>query len=418
MFFIYRILTNLILLLSPIIICLRLIKKKEDPKRFKEKFCFFSEKKNKGKLIWFHGASVGELQSIVPLIEKLDKNKKINQILITSNTLSSSKIINKFKFKKVIHQFFPIDVNFFSKKFLNYWKPSIVFFIDSEIWPNMLLNIKKENIPTILINGRITEKTFKRWLLFPNFSNMLFKKFNLCLSSSKESKKYLKKLGAKKIKYIGNLKYSQSEQKIDNIKKNILNLIKLKKVWCASSTHYNEEKTCGLIHKKLKEKHKDLLTIIIPRHINRVESIKKELTNLNLKIHLDEPTSPIDKKTDIYLVNSYGKTKSFYNNCKNVFLGGSIINHGGQNPLEAARFGCNVLHGKNISNFKEIYEFLNKNKISYLVKTKLQFEKKLDFLLSKKNNSSKKIKYRINNIGKKILKNTQKEINFFLKNAI
>ena len=168
----------------------------------------------------------------------------------------------------------------------------------------------------------------------------------------------------------------------------------------------------------MKEKHKDLLTIIIPRHINRVESIKKELTNLNLKIHLDEPTSSIDKKTDIYLVNSYGKTKSFYNNCKNVFLGGSIINHGGQNPLEAARFGCNVLHGKNISNFKEIYEFLNKNKISYLVKTKLQFEKKLDFLLSKKNNSSKKIKYRINNIGKKILKDTQKEINFFLKNAI
>jgi 3-deoxy-D-manno-octulosonic-acid transferase len=414
----YRLLACLILILSPIILIIRLLKKKEDPKRFKEKFCFFSEKKNKGKLIWFHGASVGELQSIVPLIEKLDKNKKINQILITSNTLSSSKIINKFKFKKVIHQFFPIDVNFFSKKFLNYWKPSIVFFIDSEIWPNMLLNIKKENIPTILINGRITEKTFKRWLLFPNFSNMLFKKFNLCLSSSKESKKYLKKLGAKKIKYIGNLKYSQSEQKIDNIKKNILNLIKLKKVWCASSTHYNEEKTCGLIHKKLKEKHKDLLTIIIPRHINRVESIKKELTNLNLKIHLDEPTSSIDKKTDIYLVNSYGKTKSFYNNCKNVFLGGSIINHGGQNPLEPARFGCNVLHGKNISNFKEIYEFLNKNKISYLVKTKLQFEKKLDFLLSKKNNSSKKIKYRINNIGKKILKDTQKEINFFLKNAI
>jgi len=418
MLILYRLLACLILILSPIILITRLLKKKEDPKRFKEKFCFFSEKKNKGKLIWFHGASVGELQSVVPLIEKLDKNKKINQILITSNTLSSSKIISKFKFKKVIHQFFPIDVNFFSKKFLNYWKPSIVFFIDSEIWPNMLLNIKKENIPTILINGRITEKTFKRWLLFPNFSNMLFKKFNLCLSSSKESKKYLKKLGAKKIKYIGNLKYSQSEQKIDNIKKNILNLIKLKKVWCASSTHYNEEKTCGLIHKKLKEKHKDLLTIIIPRHINRVESIKKELTNLNLKIHLDEPTSSIDKKTDIYLVNSYGKTKSFYNNCKNVFLGGSIINHGGQNPLEAARFGCNVLHGKNVSNFEEIYEFLNKNKISYLVKNKLQFEKKLDFLLSKKNNSSKKIKYRINNIGKKILKDTQKEINFFLKNAI
>ena len=418
MLFFYRIFINLIFILSPIIILLRLIKKKEDLKRVKEKIGFFSKKKNKGKLIWFHGASVGELQSIVPIVEKLNKNKKIRQILITSNTLSSSKIISSFKFRKVIHQFFPIDVNFFSKKFLNYWKPSIAFFIDSEIWPNMLINLKKNKIPTILLNGRITKKSFKNWLIFPGFANTIFNKFNLCLSSNNESKKYLKKLGAKKIKYIGNLKYSQSEQRIDDIKKNIKNFMKSKKVWCASSTHFNEEKFCGLVHKRLKKKHKNLLTIIIPRHINRVESIKKELINLNLKVHLDEPFSLINKTTDVYLVNSYGKTKSFYNNCKNVFLGGSIINHGGQNPLEAARFGCNILHGKNISNFKEIYKFLNKNSISHSVKTKLEFEKKLNVFLLNKNSPSKTIRYKINHIGKKILQNTQKEINFFLENAI
>ena len=198
----------------------------------------------------------------------------------------------------------------------------------------------------------------------------------------------------------------------------LIKFLRSKKVWCASSTHFNEENLCGLIHKKLKKKHKNLLTIIIPRHINRVEPIKEELTNLNLNIHLDEPTSSINKKTDIYIVNSYGKTKSFYNNCKNVFLGGSIINHGGQNPLEAARFGCKILHGKNVSNFTEIYDFLNKNKISHLVKSKLEFEKKLDTLLSNGNNSSKNIRHKINHIGKKILKDTQKEIKFFLKNAI
>ncbi len=414
----YRLLTGLILILSPIILIIRLIKKKEDPKRFKEKFCFFSKKKNKGKLIWFHGASVGELQSIIPLIEQLNKNKRIKQILITSNTLSSSKVISKFKFKKVIHQFFPIDVNFLSKKFLNYWKPSIACFIDSEIWPNMLSNLKNEEIPIILLNARITKKTFRKWLIFSNFANTLFRKFNLCLSSNNESKNFLNRLGAKEIKYIGNLKYAQSEQKIDNLKKNIRNFIKSKKVWCASSTHFNEEYLCGLVHKKLKKKYKNLLTIIIPRHINRIESIEKELTSLNLKIQLDEPSSSIDSTTDIYLVNSYGKTKSFYNNCKNVFLGGSIINHGGQNPLEAARFGCKILYGKNVSNFREIYGFLNKNKISHLVKTKQEFERKLDTLLSKKNNSSKTIKYKINHIGKKILKDTHKEINFFLKNAV
>jgi 3-deoxy-D-manno-octulosonic-acid transferase len=418
MLIIYRILINITLILSPIILIFRLLKKKEDPKRFKEKFCFFTEKKNKGKLIWFHGASVGELQSIIPLIEKFEKNKKINQILITSNTLSSSKIINNFKFKKVIHQFFPMDVNIFSKKFLDYWKPSIAFFIDSEIWPNMLLNLKHKDIPIILLNGRITKKSYKRWLIFSNFANKLFRNFNLCLSSNRESINFLKKLGAKKIKYFGNLKYAESERKIGNLRKTITSFIKFKKTWCASSTHYNEEKFCGLIHKKLKRKHKNLLTIIIPRHINRIESIKKELNQLNLKTQLDEPLSSIDPKTDIYLINSYGKTKLFYNNCKNVFLGGSIINHGGQNPLEAARFGCNILHGKNISNFKEIYKFLNENKISHLVKTKLEFEKKLDVLLSNKKNSSKIIRNKINYIGEKILNNTQKEINFYLKNAI
>ena len=414
----YRLLTGLILILSPVILIIRLLKKKEDPKRFKEKFSFFSNKKIKGKLIWFHGASVGELQSIVPLVEKLDKNKKIKQILITSNTLSSSKIINNFKFKKVTHQFFPIDINFFSKKFLNYWQPSIAFFIDSEIWPNMLINLENNKIPTILLNGRITKKSFRRWLLFPGFANTIFNKFNLCLSSNNESRRYLRKLGAKKIKYIGNLKYAQSEQKIDSIKTNIKTLIKSKKIWCASSTHFTEEKLCGLIHKKLRKKHKNLLTIIIPRHINRIESIKKELTNLNLKVHLDEPSSSIDKKTDIYLVNSYGRTKSFYNNCKNVFLGGSLVNHGGQNPLEAARFGCNILHGKNVSNFEEIYKFLSKSRISNLVKTKLELEKKLDTLLSNKSSSSKTIRNKIGYIGEKILKDTQKEINFFLKDAI
>ena len=415
MLILYRLISGLVLILSPIILIIRLLNKKEDVKRFKEKFCIFTEKKIQGKLVWFHGASVGELQSIIPLVEKLNKNKKIKQILITSNTLSSSKIIGKMKMKKVIHQFFPIDVNFLTKKFLNYWKPSIAFFIDSEIWPNTLLNLKKNKIRTILLNGRITQKTFKKWSILPKFANMIFKKFDLCLTSNNESKKFLKKLGANQIKYIGNLKYSQSEQKIDILKNKTKKFIFSKKIWCASSTHNNEEKFCALIHKKLKKKHKNLLTIIIPRHINRIETIKKDLINLNLKIHIDDSSSPINPKTDIYLVNSYGKTKSFYNICKNVFLGGSIINHGGQNPLEAARFGCNILHGKNVSNFREIYNFLNKNKISHLVNSKTNFEKKLDILLSKKNNSSQNIKYKINHIGKKILKNTQKEIDPFFK---
>ena len=170
MLIIYRVLINFIFLISPFIIFFRLLKKKEDFFRFKEKYCFFTKLRSKGKLIWFHGASVGELKSIVPLVEKLEKNKNINQILITSNTISSSKVIENIRFKKVIHQYFPIDTNLLSNKFIEYWKPSAAFFIDSEIWPNQIYNLKKNKIPIILINGRITKKTFYNWLKFKSFA--------------------------------------------------------------------------------------------------------------------------------------------------------------------------------------------------------------------------------------------------------
>jgi 3-deoxy-D-manno-octulosonic-acid transferase len=417
MLFIYRILINITLLFSPLIIFIRLLKKKEDPKRFKEKFCLFSHKRKEGKVIWFHGASVGEIQSIIPLLEKFEKNKKINQILVTSNTLSSSKIVSKIRLKKVIHQFFPIDVKFISNKFLDYWAPSAAFFIDSEVWPNMILNLNKKKIPIILINGRITQKSFIKWMLFKNFTKKIFNKFNLCFSSNIETMNFLRKLGAKNVINFGNLKFSQSEKNSDEIQKNLKKFIKSKKVWCASSTHFNEENLCGFVHKNLKKKYKKLLTIIIPRHINRTQSIKKDLNNLGLKVHTHEPQSKIPDNTDIYIVNMYGKTKSFYNYCKSVFLGGSIINHGGQNPLEAARFGCNILHGPNVSNFKEIYAFLNKNKISAKIKsTKMMTETLIKFF--SKNKNSKKIKAKINIIGQKILNATYKEINLLLKNEI
>ena len=278
MLLIYNLLIYFIILLSPLIILFRLIKGKEDLSRFKEKFCFFSiNNTTKKKLIWFHGASVGELLSIIPIIEKLEKNNSIGKILITSTTLSSSRVLNKYKFKKTIHQFFPIDSIFFTNKFLNYWKPSIAVFVESEIWPNMIINIKKKDIPLILLNARISYKTFKRWKIFSNFSNFLFKKFDLCLPQSFETKKYLKFLGAKKISFNGNLKFSESKQdnKLFSKEKFSFNF-NSRKIWCASSTHPNEEIDCAKIHQNLRKKYNNILTIIIPRHINRTNEIKKK----------------------------------------------------------------------------------------------------------------------------------------------
>ena len=253
MFFIYKILINLVFFFSPLIIIFRLFKGKEDQLIFKEKIGFFSKKRNKGNLIWFHGASVGEIQSIIPLVERFEKNKEIQQILITSNTVSSSIIIKNLKFKKTLHQFFPIDCNFVSKRFLNYWKPSKAFFIDSEIWPITINNLYKRNTPIFLLNGRITNRSFNRWKVFSYFAKSIFSKFHLCLSSNIETKKYLKKLGSKNIKIIGNLKFSQSENEKTNLNKDLINLINSRKAWCASSTHYNEEELCGMAHIRLKK---------------------------------------------------------------------------------------------------------------------------------------------------------------------
>ena len=174
MFFIYRVLTNIIFLFSPIIILIRLIKKKEHLIRFKEKFSIHTKKKIAGKLIWFHGASVGEILSIIPLVEKLEKKSDIKQILITSNTLSSSKILENLKLKKTIHQFFPIDTDYHTNKFLDYWKPSVAIFIDSEIWPNMINNVKKRSVKLILMNARITDKSFRRWKIFKSSAKNIF----------------------------------------------------------------------------------------------------------------------------------------------------------------------------------------------------------------------------------------------------
>ena len=277
----------------------------------------------------------------------------------------------------------------------------------------MLVNLSTQKIPIVLINARITKKSYKRWNKIKNFSKIIFNKFNLCLSSNKETVRFLKKLGAKKVKYFGNLKYSQSENEKIDIDNQTIKFISKKTAWCASSTHNSEEKFVGQIHNKLKKKYKNIFTVIIPRHIDRKDQIKNQLLNLDLKIHMHEPRTKINKETDIYLVNSFGKTKSFYSILNNVFLGGSIINHGGQNPLEAVRYNCNILHGPNVSNFTEIYKFLSNKKISKKIYNINQTAYFLDKLFSSKN-SQKNIKNKINLIGQRILKKNMHEINLIL----
>ncbi len=411
MFILYQILSFFFLVLSPLIIFYRIIINKENKSRFLERYGFSSIKRKNGKLIWFHCSSVGELLSIIPLIEKLDNNKKIRQILLTTNTLSSSKVISKYKFKKVSHQFFPIDNYLITKKFITYWKPSMFFLCESEIWPNLINYIYNHKIKLILINGRMTKRSFNKWKKIKFFSNKIFIKFNLCLVQNLETKKRLKFLGAKNIISLGNLKFSTSNKiKADKLDKKILNFLKNKKILItAASTHYNEENFIIQSHLDfLRKKNKDIISIIIPRHVERANEIKKTIESFNLKTHLHNSKGIIKKSTDVYIVNTYGDANKFYKISKLVFMGGSLIKHGGQNPLEAARFGSKIIHGPYISNFKEIYQKLNTLGISHKFRSYnsgINIMKKKQDIKIKNFNNKKIIKY-----GEKILNSTYSKI--------
>ena len=407
MFIFYNIFFLIILIISPIIIIVRIFLGKEDRTRFKEKFCFFSKRNKINGIIWIHGASVGEIFSIIPIVKKFEKDKKIKKILITSTTKSSSYILSKYKFKKTVHQFYPLDLNILTKIFIDHWKPKIAIFVDSEIWPNMFNNLHKKNIPIILINARITKKSFNRWRFFPKFSKKLFEKITIALPQNMETKKYLKLLGVKNIKTAGNLKfYGTSFSNNNNTK--FKKKFNKKTILCAASTHKSEELFVGKVHKELKPNIKNLLTVIIPRHINRRKEIADGLLSIGLNSELHTECKKLRKNTEVYIVDTYGEAPKFYSLSRLTFVGGSLIPHGGQNPLEPAREGNYILFGPNTTNFKEVYQMLEKLKIASKIKSisnmKNVFLKKINY--SRNSRVSKKL----NSLGNKIINKNMLEI--------
>ena len=370
--------------------------------------------KNK-KIIWIHASSIGETNSVFPLISKLTKENKGIFILLTSTTLSSSQLIEKKKFSKdnVQHRFFPLDVQFLVKKFINHWDPELVIFVDSEIWPNYLVEIAKRKIPLVLLNGRITMKTFKKWKLVSRLSSKLFSLYDLCLPSSKESEKNLKSLGAKNVKFFGNLKFCTN---INSEKKNIdmKTIFNKHHIWCAASTHPDEEEIILKTHGLLKQKGIKIITIIIPRHINRSNEINKVSSNFNFKSQIINKFEDISKDSEILIINSIGEMINYFQNCESIFMGKSLskklIKVGGQNPIEPAKCGCKIYHGPYISNFKEIYEFLKEKKIACEITNEIDLSQNLIEDFNNKNLKNKRNIDEINLYGEQILNLTTKEI--------
>ena len=419
----YRILTTIFYPLLILLIYFRKIIKKEDPLRFKEKIfpsCFNVKRKGNGKLIWFHSASIGEFRSILPVVNQLtSKNKKI-KILITTTTLSSANLAKTelAKFSNVEHRFLPLDVQFLVEKFLRLWKPNKIFLVDSEIWPNLIFKANQFKIPIAIINARLTAKTFKRWKLFPGSAKKIFKKFDLCLCSNLETKKYLKELNAKNIHFKGNIKLIDQikEKKSKNHNRNFL--LK-KRFWFAASTHKGEDIFCLKTHLQLKKNYNNIITIIAPRHTERAKSIKSLSERFNLNTQILDKDKKIYQNKEVIIINHFGVLKSYFKYAKSVFIGKSTIeklrNDSGQDPIEAAKLGCRVYHGPYTYNFKDIYKILKENGISKQVKN---YEELSSQLLLDLRNPSKSKNSNINlikDLGKKTLIDTMKLLNNFIK---
>ena len=417
----YRILTTLIYPLLFIFILIRLILKKEDPNRYKEKILtshFKVTRKKNTKLIWFHAASIGEFKSILPIIKKLSHNNEL-EFLVTTLTLSSSNIAKEEfkKFDNIHHRFLPFDVGFLINKFLLMWEPHVIFFVDSEIWPNLIINANKNKIPLALINARITSKTFNKWVKISQTAKKIFSLFNLCLVSNLETKAYLKKLNAKNIYFYGNIKFI-SQINESNIKNDNEKILAKNRFWIAASTHQGEDDLCLKTHLMLKEKYNDIITIIAPRHIQRSEDIKSKCDDYNLTAQILNKGELILNNKEIVIINSYGVLNDYFKYAKSVFIGKSTLKKlkdvGGQNPIDAAKLGCKIYNGPYVYNFSEVYRILEENFISKKISNHKELGENLIKDLDIKQKSKNRITNVINSLGSKTLADTMKKINNFI----
>lgn len=356
---------------------------KEDSKRFSERLGRASFPKPVGPLVWIHAASVGEAVSVLPLINAiLDKDKSIN-VLLTTGTVTSAKVLEERLPNRAFHQYVPIDKVVTVRRFLDHWNPDVALWVESELWPNLIIETHKTGCPMIQVNARISENSFETWKRASSLAEKMLNCFALSLAQSEIDAERLEKLGSKHVKYIGNLKFDAPALPADPKETgNLLSMIGERPLWMAVSTHEGEETIVAKVHKKLKEEHGQILTIIVPRHPNRTREILEEIDAIgDLKVAVRSNGEGIDDTVDIYIADTVGELGIFLRLTGIVFMGGSLVDHGGQNPLEAARLECAIISGPNLKNFVQIYKEL-KNENAYIeVKNAEALEDAVDELL-------------------------------------
>ena len=356
-------------LLDPIYLIyqyISVLRGKESSARFWERWVDKKIKRPSGKLIWFHSASVGETLSVIPLIQKLIKDDPEVNILITSTTMTSAQIFEKKPLRQVIHQMAPHDTFFVSRRFLTYWKPDLAIRVESEIWPRILLELKKNETPNFLFNARFSKKTLFKIQQQAESSAFLLSLFDCIHVQENYTKEILAQVGVdvQKISVTGSLKDSRKKLPVDkNDLKKFKKVIGSQNVWLAASTHPGEDEVILAAHKKIGG-----ILIIAPRHIERAKQIARLSSLLGFKTQLRSEEPDIKAETAVYIADTMGEMGLWYSLTSVAFIGGSLVEKGGHNPVEVAQFNTYILHGPNTYNASERYEQLRQAGICFLVK--------------------------------------------------
>lgn len=332
---------------------------KEDMARIRERFGHSDTPRPNGHVVWLHAASVGETQSVLTLVRGLLAKGAALHLVITTGTTSSAKLVASSGLPRVIHHYMPLDTAPAVRRFLNHWQPTMVLWVESELWPQHLWNIHARCIPLLLINARMSARSFTGWQRWPRLATSLLNCFETIYAGAAEDAQRLRTLGASRVIEAGNLKYDAAPLAVDP---RVLELLEARcgerRVWLAASTHANEEMMVGQVHQQLRISMPELLTILVPRHATRGDAIAAELRAQGLNVAQRSKNEAIHHTTDVYLADTMGELGSFYRFCNVVFLGGSLVAHGGQNPLEAARHHCALITGLHTHNFSSIVEML------------------------------------------------------------
>ncbi|MBX9804844.1 MAG: 3-deoxy-D-manno-octulosonic acid transferase [Alphaproteobacteria bacterium] len=371
----------------------RLKKGKEDPHRLNERFGKASKARPKGSVVWFHGASVGEAVSLLPLLHRIRKEFPHITPLVTTGTVSGASVMMKSLPQGCIHQYSPIDIPAWIGQFLDYWHPDIAVFVESEFWPNVLLGCRARKIPLYLVNAHLSEKSFRSWKRFPGVIKYLLSCFEVSLAQSKTIAQRLIDLGAlpSKVRICGNMKFAANPLPYDADDLSLLQAaLHGRSVWVAASTHDGEEDFVADVHKRLKEALPTVLTIISPRHPRRGEDIVNALTRKGLKVTRRSLQEKITSSTDIYVADTMGELGLIYRLSDVAFLGGTLTPIGGHNPIEAVLLDCALIWGPHTHKQTEICDVLRPS--ATVVTTREEFATALTHLLTDKNLRTEKIK--------------------------